>query len=55
MLLATVSEDLLLSNFTRRCVLNQKKVKFSHYRPGVAQRVGRGIALLFNDLGTRRG
>jgi hypothetical protein len=25
------------------------------YRPGVARRVGRGIALLFHDLGTRRG
>jgi hypothetical protein len=32
-----------------------KKVKFSHYRPGVAQRVGRGKALIFHDLGTRRG
>jgi len=31
------------------------KVKWSHYRPGVAQRVGRGIALLFHDHGTRRG
>jgi len=31
------------------------KVKRSRYRPGVAQRVGRGIALLFLDLGTRRG
>ena len=30
-------------------------VKGSRYRPGVAQRVGRGIALLFHDLGTRRG
>jgi len=30
-------------------------VKRSHYRPGVAQRVGRGIALLFHDRGTRRG
>jgi len=30
------------------------KLKFSHYRPGVAQRVGRGIALLFHDRGTRR-
>ena len=30
-------------------------VKFSHYRPGVAQRVGRGIALLFHDRDTRRG
>jgi len=29
------------------------KVKFSHYRPGVAQRVGRGI--LFHDRGTRMG
>jgi len=25
------------------------------YRPGVAQRVGRGIALIFHDQGTRRG
>jgi len=31
------------------------KVKWSHYRHGVAQRVGRGIALLFHDCGTRRG
>ena len=31
------------------------KVKFSRYRPGVAQRVCRGIALLFHDRGTRRG
>jgi hypothetical protein len=30
------------------------KVKCSCYRPGVAQRVGRGIALLFHDRGTRR-
>ena len=30
------------------------KVKFSRYRPSVAQRVGRGIALLFHDRGTRR-
>ena len=30
------------------------KVKWSRYRPGVAQRVGRGIALLFYDRGTRR-
>jgi len=28
---------------------------FSRYWPGVAQRVGRGIALLFHDHGTRRG
>jgi len=31
------------------------KVKCSRYRPGVAQRVGRGIAVLFHDRGTRRG
>jgi len=31
------------------------KVQFSRYRPGAAQRVGRGIALLFHDSGTRRG
>ena len=31
-----------------------KKVKCSRYRTGVAQRVGRGIALLFHDRGTRR-
>ena len=31
------------------------KVMWSHYRLGVAQRVGRGIALLFHDRGTRRG
>jgi len=29
--------------------------KVFRYRPGVAQRVGRGIALLFHDRGTRRG
>ena len=31
------------------------KGNWSRYRPGVAQRVGRGIALLFHDRGTRRG
>ena len=30
------------------------KAKWSRYRPGVPQRVGRGIALLFHDRGTRR-
>jgi len=29
--------------------------EWSRYMPGVAQRVGRGIALLFHDRGTRRG
>ena len=31
------------------------KVKWSRYRPGVTQRVGRGIALLFQDRGTGKG
>ena len=31
------------------------KIKWSRYRPGVAQRVGTGIALLIHDRGTRRG
>ena len=31
------------------------KVKFSRCRPGVAQRVSTGMALLFHDRGTRRG
>ena len=30
-------------------------VKFSRYIPGVAQSVGRGIALLFHERDTRRG
>ena len=34
--------------------LSLVKVKWSFYRPGVAQRVGTGIALLFHDRGTRR-
>ena len=29
-------------------------IQWSRYSPGVAQRVGRGIALLFHDRGTRR-
>jgi len=33
----------------------KKKLKWSRFRPGVAQWVGRGIALLFHDRGTRRG
>jgi len=35
--------------------INTVKVKWYRYRPGVAQRVSRGIALLFHDHGTRRG
>ena len=36
-------------------VSKNAKVKCSRYRAGVAQRVGRGIAVLFHDSGTRRG
>ena len=35
-------------------LLIDKKVKWSRHRPGVAHSVGRGIALLFHDCGTRR-
>jgi len=31
------------------------EVNWSRYRPGVAQKVGRAIALIFHDNGTRRG
>jgi len=41
-----------MSSYVDWYVLN---VKCSLHRPGVAQRVGRGIALLFHDRGTRRG
>jgi hypothetical protein len=37
------------------CVCVCIKVNWSRYRPGLAQRVGRGITLLFHDRGTRRG
>ena len=41
---------------TKVTKINTKvKVKISHYRPVVAQRVGTDIALLFHDRGTRRG
>ena len=43
-----------LSEYHRK-EIKKKKVKGSHYKPDVAQRVGRGTALLFHDHGTRRG
>ena len=45
----------LLSSATPYCFKFEVKVKFPRYRPGVVQRVGRGIALLFHYRGTRRG
>ena len=36
------------------CTFVTVKVKWSRYRPGVVQRVGSGIALLFHDRGIRR-
>ena len=47
--------SLLGSSFIKHVHFNKVKVKWSRYRPGVAQRVGRGVALLFHDRGTRRG
>jgi hypothetical protein len=38
-----------------RAIIWCKKVKWSRYKPGVAQKVGRVIALPFHDHGTRRG
>jgi len=37
-----------------KCVCEGKRVKWTRYRPGVAQTVGRGIAVLFHVRGTRR-
>jgi len=34
---------------------SKKMIKWSRYRCGAVQMVGRGIALLFHDCGTRRG
>jgi len=47
----------MLNSFCLRAFLlaELRCIKWSRYRPGVAQRVGRGIALLFHDRGTRRG
>jgi len=42
-------------HWDRHNILLKVKVKWSSYRPSVAQRVGRGIAVLFHDRGTRRG
>jgi len=41
--------------FRKSELILKENVKWSRYSPGVAQRVGRGIALLFHDRGSRRG
>jgi hypothetical protein len=52
---ADYSSFILILKFLNFLILKVKvKVKWSRYRPGVAQRVGRDIALLFHDRGTRR-
>ena len=61
--LSMTARNVILCNRKANCLITHlflyskkdKKVKWSRYRPGVAQRVGRGIALLFHDRGTRRG
>jgi hypothetical protein len=40
---------------TKNLDIKKVKVKQPRYRPAVAQRVGRGIALLFHNHGTRWG
>ena len=47
---AVLNQDQKLRNLN-----NLTCVKCSRYRPGVAHKLGRGIALLFHDRGTRRG
>ena len=44
----------IISVFALLSYIKKAKVKWSRYRPGVAQRVGRGVALLFYDRGARR-
>ena len=44
---------MLLFNFVSYIFL-LLMLKWSRYRPGVAQSVGRGIALLFHDRGTSK-
>ena len=53
--LRLLPETCLILRRIERGIVIKGNVKCSRYRPGVAQRVGRGIALLFHDRGTRRG
>ena len=52
----TKNDSLLILTLLRKMLFSYFiYVKWSRYRPGLAQRVGRGIALLFHYCGTRRG
>ena len=42
-------------NLSAILLVHKRIIKWSRYRPGVAHRVGRGIAQLFHDRGTGRG
>jgi len=48
------SETFLIISIIQQDIII-KKVKWSRHRPGLPQSMGRGIALLFHDRGTRRG
>jgi len=50
-----VRNKLYVQNSLKVSTNIEGKVKWSFYSPGVAQRVGIGIALLFHDRGTWRG
>jgi len=53
--MAVVRELCLVLVMAAVITVLKREIKCSRYRPGVAQRVGRGIALLFHHRGTRRG
>ena len=55
---STTTWDNIKSSVNRygfKTISNIKKVILSRYRPGEAQRLGRVLALLFHDRGTRMG
>ena len=56
-LLDFITRKILGEEYELRILIEYKKVKEkrSRYRSGVAQRVGRGVALIFHDCGTRKG
>ena len=46
---------IIVPHIQDQAVQGEVKVRWSHYRPGVAQRVSRGMVVLFHDCGTRMG